>query len=376
MVLNIKDLELYVSIDGDNLNEGTLGKPLRTLEKAAQFIKNLNTNIDFNICVYVREGLYYLENPLEIYFENSYPSNWQISFKAYPNENPVLSGAIKITDKWSHYKNGIMMCKITDYNEKHHDFNQLFVNGKSQILARYPKLNPSKESKSSYIFPQITELKWPHTYLKFDPVTFSDKRYSHPEEGVIHIFPTNYWGNLQWQIKDIDYEANTISFGKGGFQINDIMQGKDATGIDHNSKYYIENIFEELDTPGEWYLDNRNGILYVMPQKDIDLNNALVEAPILENLILLKGDQYRPLKNVSFIGFTITHTKTTFLKEYEAPSLGDWSIHRGGAVFIEGAEKCTIEDCTFDSIGGNALFMNNYSIISVYRIIITLFFSM
>lgn len=82
----------------------------------------------------------------------------------------------------------------------------------------------------------------------------------------------NYWGNLKWQVSDIDWETHTVKLGKGGFQINDIMQGQAAIGIDHRSKFFIENVFEEFDSPGEWYLDKETGILYVIPEKGVNLD--------------------------------------------------------------------------------------------------------
>ena len=39
----------------------------------------------------------------------------------------------------------------------------------------------------------------------------------------------------------------------------------------------------------------------------------------------------------------------------------DWTIYRGGAVFVTGAEDCALTDCTFDQVGGNAIFVNNYN---------------
>jgi hypothetical protein len=39
----------------------------------------------------------------------------------------------------------------------------------------------------------------------------------------------------------------------------------------------------------------------------------------------------------------------------------DWAIYRGGAVFIEGAEDCALEDSFLDQVGGNAVFVNHYN---------------
>jgi hypothetical protein len=34
--------------------------------------------------------------------------------------------------------------------------------------------------------------------------------------------------------------------------------------------FYVENVFEELDAPGEWFLDSREGKLYYMPEPGVD----------------------------------------------------------------------------------------------------------
>ena len=44
----------------------------------------------------------------------------------------------------------------------------------------------------------------------------------------------------------------------------------------------------------------------------------------------------------------------------KSSSGGDWSVHRGGTVFVEGAENVVVEECTFDAPGGNGLFLSNY----------------
>ena len=37
----------------------------------------------------------------------------------------------------------------------------------------------------------------------------------------------------------------------------------------------------------------------------------------------------------------------------QVPSAGDWSIHRGGTVFIEGAENINVSGCFFDQSGAH-----------------------
>jgi len=71
--------------------------------------------------------------------------------------------------------------------------------------------------------------------------------------------------------------------------------------------------------------------------------------------------QDEPVRQITLKGFRFAHTASTFLELYEIPSLSDWAIHRGGAIFLQGARDCTIKDCFFDAVGGNAVFMNGHN---------------
>jgi len=77
-------------------------------------------------------------------------------------------------------------------------------------------------------------------------------------------------------------------------------------------------------------------------------------------VIALRGSRDRPVHHLRFGGFRIAHTATTFLRPYEEPSLGDWTIYRSGAVLMEGAEDCAVQDCLFDAVGGNGVFVSGY----------------
>ena len=131
--------------------------------------------------------------------------------------------------------------------------------------------------------------------------------------------------------------------------------------VNEGSRFYIENVFEELDAPGEWYLDENEGILYYMPTKGVDLGTVLIEAPIFQQMVRFVGTQDEPVHHIMLCGFQIAHAASTFLEQYSIPSLGDWAIHRGGSVFFECTRNCAIEDCFFDAVGGNAIFISDYN---------------
>jgi len=367
---------IYVAEGGSDGNPGTKERPLASLAKAQEMVRLLKRKTREPIKVWVRRGTYYLDKPLVFEPGDSGTPDSPITYAAYPGEDVTLSGGRKLDCRWTPYKDGIMMCALPEEKSAKEPFTQLFINGKRQIRARYPNYDTKNPLVwgDGYINVASAAEPWPPTQFHFDPATFTKKRWLRPELAVVQMFPLDYWGSLQWQVKDIDWDAHVVKLGWGGFQVNALEFGIAATGLGKSqlyaedskedtfrSRFYIENVFEELDSPGEWFLDSSKGILYYMPAPGVDLHRAKVEVPALESVIEFRGSQQDPVKNVHVSGFRIAHTVSTFLKRYEAPSLGDWTIHRGGAVFFEGAEECSVEMCYFDAVGGNGVFINNHN---------------
>ena len=352
--------ELYVARSGKDEYPGTKSRPFATLERAKLAVRDRKGKSAQPITVWVQEGTYYLDQTFVLGPDDSGTSEQPIAYSAAPGASVTVSGAKLLSCDWKSYRDGIFVSDLPTLR-KNPPFTQLFVNRKRQIRARYPNADDSEPGKSGYLTLTKDAPDWPATSFQFDPNTFTDKRWKHAEEAILHIFPKNYWGNLQWRVKGVDWSTSTVSLGQGGFQLNEILQGRAATKIGIGSRYFIENVFEELDAPGEWYWDRREGRLYYKPEIDVDLYHAIIEASHLKRLIEFRGSQQKPVQHITISGFRLAGTETTYLDEYEAPSLGDWTIHRGGAVYLEGAENCTIQNCFFDAVGGNAVMLSDYT---------------
>jgi hypothetical protein len=368
--------EYYVAIEGDDANPGTKEKPVATLARARDLIQHLQKATA--ITVWVRGGTHYLSESLEFVSHDSGVEKGPITYSAFPGERVTISGGIQLECDWQPFRDGIMMCQLSQVESNDLAFDQLFVNGKRQVRARYPDYDPSDpKSYSGYIraagkLPKnlSNPNPLPNKDMRFssdaprgvffDPETFTSKRWEKPDQAIIHIYQAMYWGNLQWQIQQIDWDQNILWFWRGGQQMG-AKWHEDPCRVDERSYFFIENVFEELNAPGEWYLDHENGILYFMPPDDVDLETSIVEVPVLDRLIEFSGTQAEPVEHIALRGFRFAHTTTTFLETYEVPSLSDWAIHRGGAIYLQGAHHCTIQDCFFDAVGGNAVFMNEHN---------------
>ena len=327
-----KQADLYVSTDGCDSSQGTEQSPFATLARARDAVRELKGKSEGPVTVLVRDGTYYLEEPLLLGPDDSGSSESPVTYAAYPGESVTLSGGRKLSCEWKPYGNGIMMCAVP---EGIPGFAQVFVNGKRQVRARFPNYDPDNPLKygNGYISAkgglpdeivrERMEQKGLLTYpsqgakgFEFDPDTFSTRKWARPQEAVIHIFSHYGWGILQWEIADIDRDQHIIWFGKGGFQINtqNLTAGGMACGISDRSRYFIENVFEELDAPGEWYLDKDKRILYYLPEDGVDMGSAEVEVPVLEQAVVFSGSQETPVRHVTVSGFRIVHTTSTFLE--------------------------------------------------------------
>jgi hypothetical protein len=383
-------MELFVDAAGDDNASGTLEQPLGTLHKAVALCRSAPPGEMRTI--HLRGGTHYLPETIALTPPDGGASGGPLTIRSYGDEKATLSGGRRLECAWKPFRDGIFVCDLPEARDGTLFFTQLFADGVRQVRARYPnvgQLPPDMAAKGTsshaverarragYVNPvdavggdtadpqpdrdrDMTYDCEPAKGIIFDPGAFTAKRWARPQDAVIHIFQRSYWGNMQWHIKQIDYETNTIWFGEGGQQMG-AKWTTEGSAIGKGSRYYIENVFEELDAPREWYLDKTEGRLYWMPEEGIDPNAVTIEVSQLQTLVAFEGTQQDSVEDITFEQIRFAHTETTFFEQYEVPSLGDWALHRGGALRLEGTRNCTMRDCLFEGLGGNAVFANCFN---------------
>jgi len=326
----------YVSPSGDDGNDGSIEHPVSTFEAAKKIVRKFRKSNPYtSVTVYFRGGKYYLTKPVVFSSKDNGSEKAPVIYKAYPDEVPFIIGGKKLNLEWEPFKDGIYKAKVPEGVV----FESLFVNGKQQVLARYPNYNPNagifNGTAADCISPERV------------------KTWKSPKGGYFHVMHAYHWGSYHYQIlgKKNDGELEMT----GGWQTN-----RPEGGLDPELRY-VENIFEELDTLNEWYLDREESMLYFYPDPSIDLGKVDFEYASLENLIQFVGTEEKPVRYITLEGFNFMRTVRTFLKNKEPLLRSDWTIYRGGSVFFQGTENCAIKNCTFNQIGGNAIFFNNYN---------------
>src|SRR5215217_3159026 len=312
-------LRLHVALDGNDTWPGTQDRPLRTLHEARDRVRQGKREQSGPITVLLHGGTHELSTTLELSSADSGTEFAPVTYLAAPGELVTISGGRRLDCLWRPYGDGILQCQLPA-GQRELDFSQLFINGQRQTLARYPNRDDSDpKAHSGYILAagkisgDIPDPRpGPNDDMLFsggaprgiayDPPTFTARRWAKPHEAVIHIFQSQYWGNLQWRLKDVDWVNHRLWFGHGGQQMG-AKWAVTPCDVDHRSRLFIENVFEELDAPGEWYFDRQAGRLYFMPPSDLDLETAIVEVPLLQQLVRCTGTADEPVQHVTWDGF-------------------------------------------------------------------------
>jgi len=70
---------------------------------------------------------------------------------------------------------------------------------------------------------------------------------------------------------------------------------------------FLENAYEFLGTPGEFYIDRITHALYYTPRSGEDLTRADVEVPVLQSLLKIDGTESAPAHDITIAGITFSY---------------------------------------------------------------------
>lgn len=323
--------QYYVSpLRGNDSNQGSERSPFRTIVKAQEAARRTQGEA----VILLREGVYRLDEPL-VFTPQDGAAGKPLTIRPYAHEKAVLTSGIELAGlRWEPYRNNILKTKINGSPV----MDMLLVNGEIRHQARYPDFDPEA--------------------LRFNGTSADAtgakrvNRWKNPAGAYLHAMHSSDWGDFHYRITGKDKKGNLEM--EGGWQNNR------QSGL-HKENRMIENVFEELDAPGEWFYAAAEATLYYYPLPGEDVAAALFESPQLKCLMEMRGNASNPVRNITVEGIGLTQTRRTFMEKYEPLLRSDWTIYRGAAVFIESAEHCALKNCDLYNLGGNAVFFSNYN---------------
>ena len=121
-------------------------------------------------------------------------------------------------------------------------------------------------------------------------------------------------------------------------------------GLRAGDRYFVENLPDELDAPGEWHLDTASGELRFLPDRSVESMEVVVPATCELVRLIGEPDGGPPVQFLSFSGFTIRYTGMTLQDGCAGYGMGTEGVFRW-----EHTADCRIEHCTFENCGRYAV---------------------
>jgi hypothetical protein len=331
--------DLYVSTLGNDAWSGRFSEPstrgddgpLASVDEAKARVVELRRrepDRDRAVVVAIRGGIYSLLRPITFGPEDSGTSNSPTIFEAFETERPVFSGGVRL-DGWEVTDDGHWSVALTDVAAGKWSFSQLFVNDQRRFRPRLPKqgylqaLDGSSVNKISHGKDQV------------------DPRWSNL--GDVEIIVFHAWSASRMRILDTSTAANETQFTSSMW-----------TKPEKDCRFQADNVREAMTKPGQWYLDRPIGRLTYIPKVGELPNKAVVIAPRLEQVLVLRGDfaGKRWVQHIQFRGLTFAHSNWNL--PVVGQSFPQAEIGHDAALVAFGARHIVFERCVVRHTGGYA----------------------
>ncbi len=347
--------DFYVAPNGQDNWSGRLAAPnasstdgpFATLTRARNAVRSvLASGAEANpIRVLVRNGTYFLTEPLVFGPKDSGTADAPVTYAAYPGEKPILSGGLTIKS-WKPTAKGSRNLWVADlHGGAPLSFRQLFVNGERCARPRLPKEGLYRIAEVPDLTPN-TSATTRQTRFRY----FAGDIRAWENLTDVEVVALSFWVESRMPIARVDEASRTVDFSEGSvFRLTDDFSMTPAP-------YYVENVFEALERPGEFYYHRTSGKIYYMSRTGEDMTTAEAIMPRqIPDLVQFKGEPEagRFVEYVNLSGFSFAHTEAT-----RPPR--DWpgdswrvsgSITAPGAIQFVGARNCAVENSEIAHVG-------------------------
>jgi parallel beta-helix repeat protein len=347
--------DIYVTPSGNDAQCGSKEKPVATLEAARDLIRQYKANNRLpkgGLTVWIGQGQYDQKMPLALNENDSGEPGAPIIWRAIRDEIVTITGGrsipsekfTRITSKAisgrlsNEASQKVMQVNLKDLGIT--DFGQirqyghaiavspapleLFFNKEAMPLARYPNEGYIKIGKvlDAGSVPRNRDYSGRGGIFEY-----TDPRHS------VWAGQKDIWfqGSFNYGFADDNVLVESIEPNKK--QVKLAMPSLYGVAGGKDFQHYVaQNILDEIDSPGEWYLNKETGTLYFWPPDELKGSSILVSI-LEEPIICLEGASYITLRDVTV------------------------EAGRGIGIYMERGSNNLIAGCTVRNVGTSGIFM-------------------
>ena len=392
--------KIFVSTVGDDSGDGSEEEPLRTLEKAIDVANEMREDSDKLIEILLREGTYSVTNTIKII--NSQKDDSLLKISAYQDEKVTINAgvdiplsAMSIAD--SDFTNAIIdkpnAGSVLQYNLKDAQIEDL-----GEISLRGHLISDEKEAQAELsLNGEVQKLAgWPNgEYTGLIKPIDSNEYGKRTKSGIANgcSFQVNYDRPSQWSKPEQawlsgtigpNYEFDYYPVSRFDSEEKRVYLSRGALEKYYTEPYYrFENVPEELDEPGEYYIDRQSGMLYFYPPEDAPKDSVLtitMSTPTLDvsrkapnSMFRIENSKNIVFENLIFKGgrgSAITGKNNSNIKfiNCEINSFGENGIR------FDASTDITISDCKIHDVGQDGILFvscGNYQTLSPSNIVVS-----
>lgn len=367
-------VRLYVSPNGNDAHDGLRPErrgssgPLASLDAAFKLLRERKRQgaLHGSAQIRLRGGTHVRETPLVLTPRDGLP----VTVLPYKDEKPVLSGG-RVIDGWRETTHNGRRAWTVTLDEVHNGswyFRSLYVNNTRRERPRLPK-------QGLYRIADVPGMSVPcgwrnegYNRFKLAPKQMAEFR----NLADIEVLVFHFWICERLPVTAFDPESGLITT-----RVRSRVPLVEAWG-DRLAPCCLENVYDALSDPGEWYLSRQDGKLIYLPLDGETPENTTVVAPRTLQLLKLKGnpDRQEWVEWIAFRDIEFRHTDWALPDEDNVERDTAWydprrSIHGQGrngtgsagqcecdisaAVFLKGARNCSFEGCAIANVGWNAV---------------------
>ena len=293
--------QIYVSPKGDDAHSGTAASPVRTLKRALGLSRSAKDRR-----IVLRGGTYRLTEPLRLTAGDPGTEGQDLVFAAAPGEHPILSGAMRIehwhlADPARHLWSAPVPASIVNTR-------QLYINGWRATRSRGRVPTVLTETPTGYTASSDAMASWKNPSDVEFVYTGGNSIWTERSEGL------GSWTEPRCPVAAINgseivmaqpcWDNSTRRVMLPSRERTANLVGPMSVG---KQPEYVENAYELLGTPGQFYFDRPAHVVFYVPRAGEDMRTADVEMPVLETLIEADGSAAAPVDHIVFSGLQFSY---------------------------------------------------------------------